>query len=83
MGIIAFIIFGALIGWLAGKFTRGTGFGLIGNIAVGIVGSLIGRLGFSLIGIAAENWIGKGICAFLGSILLLYLIGRFRPNVKK
>ena len=71
MGIIAFIIFGALIGWLAGKFTRGTGFGLIG------------RLGFSLIGIAAENWIGKGICAFLGSILLLYLIGRFRPNVKK
>ncbi|MDA9180272.1 GlsB/YeaQ/YmgE family stress response membrane protein [Emcibacteraceae bacterium] len=42
MGIIAFLIIGALAGWLAGNFMKGAGFGLLGNIVVGIVGAFIG-----------------------------------------
>ena len=41
MGIIAALIIGAIAGWLAGLIVRGAGFGLIGNIVVGIIGALV------------------------------------------
>ena len=41
MGIIAALVIGAIAGWLAGLIVRGAGFGLIGNIIVGIVGALV------------------------------------------
>ena len=41
MGIIASLIIGAIAGWLAGLIVRGAGFGLIGNIVVGIIGALV------------------------------------------
>jgi uncharacterized membrane protein YeaQ/YmgE (transglycosylase-associated protein family) len=57
MGIIAALVIGAIAGWLAGLIVRGAGFGLIGNIIVGIVGALVAswllpRLGVSLGGSA-------------------------------
>lgn len=42
MGILTWIIVGAVSGWLAGKFTQGSGFGLFGNIIMGVVGALVG-----------------------------------------
>ena len=42
MNIIIFLIIGAVAGWLAGLIMKGSGFGLIGNIVVGIIGALIG-----------------------------------------
>ena len=47
MGILAALIIGAIAGWLAGLIVRGAGFGLIGNIVVGIIGALGGRLAFA------------------------------------
>ena len=41
MGILAAIVIGAIAGWLAGLIVRGAGFGLIGNIVVGIIGALV------------------------------------------
>ena len=41
MGILAALIIGAIAGWLAGLIVRGAGFGLIGNIVVGIIGALV------------------------------------------
>jgi uncharacterized membrane protein YeaQ/YmgE (transglycosylase-associated protein family) len=41
MGIIAAVIIGAIAGWLAGLIVRGAGFGLVGNIVIGILGSLV------------------------------------------
>ena len=53
MGIIAALIIGAIAGWLAGLIVRGAGFGLIGNIVIGIIGALVAswllpQLGVSL-----------------------------------
>ncbi|HED24360.1 MAG TPA: GlsB/YeaQ/YmgE family stress response membrane protein, partial [Firmicutes bacterium] len=42
MGILTWLIVGIIAGWLAGKVMKGRGFGLIGNIIVGIVGALVG-----------------------------------------
>lgn len=41
MGILAALIIGAIAGWLAGKIVHGAGFGLIGNMVVGIIGALV------------------------------------------
>lgn len=42
MGILSWIVVGLIAGWLAGKLMRGRGFGVIGDIIVGILGALIG-----------------------------------------
>lgn len=75
MGIIAYLIIGALAGWLAGNFMKGKGFGLIGNIIVGIVGSVIGGFLFTLIGLGAAGFIGSLVTATVGAVVLLYIIG--------
>ena len=41
MGIIAALVIGAIAGWLAGLIVHGAGFGLIGNIVIGIIGALV------------------------------------------
>ncbi len=43
--LIALLLIGLVAGWLAGKLMRGSGFGLVGNIAVGIVGAFVGNQG--------------------------------------
>ena len=68
-----------IAGWLAGQIMEGYGFGLIGNIVVGIVGAVIAgwllpRLGFVLIG-----GIGAAIInAVIGAVILLAVIGFFK-----
>ena len=61
MGIIAALIIGAIAGWLAGLIVRGAGFGLIGNIVIGIIGALVAswllpQLGVSLGGSAVSRY---------------------------
>ena len=51
MGIIIWLIVGAIAGWLAGMVVKGGGFGLIGDIIVGIVGGLIAGFLFPRLGI--------------------------------
>ena len=51
--IIIFILIGLVAGWLAGKIMKGKGFGLIGDIIIGIIGAFIGGFLFSLLGITA------------------------------
>jgi uncharacterized membrane protein YeaQ/YmgE (transglycosylase-associated protein family) len=76
--IVVWIIIGALAGWLAGLIMRGHGFGLLGNIIVGIIGSFVGGLVFPLIGISASGFIGETLFAAGGAILLLLVIGLIR-----
>ena len=76
MGIIIWLIVGAIAGWLAGMVVKGGGFGLIGDIVVGIVGSLIAgwllpQIGFPLIG---GVFIGAIIDAFICAVILLVII---------
>jgi uncharacterized membrane protein YeaQ/YmgE (transglycosylase-associated protein family) len=69
------ILIGLLVGWLAGQITKGKGFGLFGNIGVGIVGALLGRLLFDLIGLEYYSLLGRIVMALVGALLLLYVLG--------
>ena len=75
MGIIIFLVIGALAGWLAGTLMKGGGFGLIGNIVVGIVGSVIGGFVFNFLGISVGGMVGSIVTATAGAALLLFIIG--------
>jgi uncharacterized membrane protein YeaQ/YmgE (transglycosylase-associated protein family) len=74
MGIIIFLVIGAVAGWLAGTLMKGGGFGLLGNIVVGIVGSVVGGFVFSFLGISAGGMVGSIVTATAGAALLLFII---------
>ena len=44
LALLVHLLIGALAGWLAGKLMKGSGFGLLGNMAVGIIGAVIGGI---------------------------------------
>jgi uncharacterized membrane protein YeaQ/YmgE (transglycosylase-associated protein family) len=73
MNIIAFLVVGILAGWLAGKIMKGRGFGLVGNLVVGIVGAIAGGFIFRILNIHAYGLIGSVVTATVGAIVLLYL----------
>jgi uncharacterized membrane protein YeaQ/YmgE (transglycosylase-associated protein family) len=79
--LIIFLLIGSIAGWLAGLIVRGFGFGLLGNIVVGIVGALIAGwllpalgIGFSL----GNAIVTSIVYAMIGAIVLLVLIGLIR-----
>jgi uncharacterized membrane protein YeaQ/YmgE (transglycosylase-associated protein family) len=79
MEIIIFLLIGAVAGWLAGLVVRGYGFGLIGNIVVGIVGAVIAGWLFPRLGIGLPaGTIGEIISAAIGAVILLVIIGLVR-----
>ena len=74
-GLIAWLIIGAIAGWLAGTFVKGGGFGLLGDIVVGIIGAFIGGwlagvLHFHI----GTGWISEIVVAAVGAALLLLLL---------
>ena len=74
--IIIFLIIGAVAGWLAGLIVKGVGFGLIGNIVVGIVGAFVAGWLLPIIGIAIGGGIIAAIInATIGAVVLLVIIG--------
>lgn len=72
--IIIFLLIGAVAGWLAGLIMKGGGFGLVGDIVVGVIGSFIGGWLFSLLGIATGGLIGAIIAAVVGAIILIAIL---------
>jgi len=73
MDFIWFILIGLAAGALAGQVVRGGGFGLVGDIIVGIVGALLGGFLFSTFGVSAGGGLlGSLIVATIGAIVLLY-----------
>lgn len=75
MGFIAWIVVGAIAGWLAGVLVKGGGFGLLVDIIVGIVGAFIGGWLFGVLGIhLGSGWIGSIITAVIGAVILLFVI---------
>ena len=74
-GIIAWLVIGAIAGWLAGQVVKGGGFGLIVDIIVGIVGAVIGGLLAGVLGISTGGGIiGSIIVAFIGAVILLFIL---------
>lgn len=78
MSIIWFLLIGIAAGWLAGQVMRGGGFGLVGDLIVGVVGALLGGFLFGLLGLSADGLIGSLVTATVGAIALLWLLRFFR-----
>jgi uncharacterized membrane protein YeaQ/YmgE (transglycosylase-associated protein family) len=75
-GLLIILLVGLVAGWLAGKIVAGGGFGLIGDIAVGIVGALIGSWLMPHLGIRMGSGIVSAIVvATIGAVLLLVVVG--------
>ena len=72
--LLIFLAIGAVSGWLAGKLMKGGGFGLLGNIVVGVIGAVIGGMLFSFLGITTRGLIGSIITATVGAMVLLYVV---------
>lgn len=68
------VLIGIFAGFLAGHVVRGRGFGVLMDLIVGIVGSILGGWLFSLIGLAAYGLIGRLFTAFIGAVILLLLV---------
>ncbi|HWL31582.1 MAG TPA: GlsB/YeaQ/YmgE family stress response membrane protein [Xanthobacteraceae bacterium] len=74
--IIVILIIGAVAGWLAGQLVRGMGFGLIGNIAVGIIGAFIAGWLLPRIGLNIGGGVVASIInATIGAVILLVILG--------
>ena len=73
MYVIWQIAIGILAGWLAGKIMRGRGFGVIIDLFLGIVGSVLGGFVFTLLGLHSSGPIGQLVVATVGAMLLLYI----------
>jgi uncharacterized membrane protein YeaQ/YmgE (transglycosylase-associated protein family) len=77
--IIIWLIIGAIAGWAAGQVVKGYGFGLIGNIVVGIVGAVIAGWLLQQLGILIGGGILAAIInAIIGAVILLVLVGMIR-----
>ena len=75
MGIIAALIIGAIAGWLAGKIVRGAGFGLLGNIVIGIIGALLAGWLLPQLGVGlGAGWIRDIVNATIGAVIILVIV---------
>ncbi len=74
MHVIGFLLIGAIAGWLAGLIMKGRGQGLLGNMVVGVLGSVVGGFVFQTVGIAA----GGFVTALIGAIVLLFIVNTLK-----
>jgi uncharacterized membrane protein YeaQ/YmgE (transglycosylase-associated protein family) len=77
--LIIWLVIGAIAGWAAGQIMKGYGFGLVGNIVVGILGAVIAgwllpQIGFSIGG----GIVASIVNAIIGAVILLFVIGLFK-----
>jgi len=78
MGIILTIIVGLIAGYLAGLIWKGRGFGLAGNLLVGVAGSFLGRFLLTLIGFGVRGLPAQIIAAVIGALILLWIINKLK-----
>jgi uncharacterized membrane protein YeaQ/YmgE (transglycosylase-associated protein family) len=74
MNWVWFLLIGLAAGFLAGAVVKGGGFGLLGDLIIGVIGALLGGFIFGLLGITAGGLLGALITAFVGAVVLLLLL---------
>ena len=72
MAIIWALIAGGTSGWLAGKFTKGSGFGTFKNIVLGLIGGLVGGIVFGVLQLTPTGFVGEIVAATCGSVLFIF-----------
>jgi uncharacterized membrane protein YeaQ/YmgE (transglycosylase-associated protein family) len=75
--LIVIIIIGLIAGFLAGKIMKGSGFGIVGDIVVGVIGAFIGASLWSVLSLPVLGpwWLTAIVAATIGAIILLFIIG--------
>ena len=75
MSILAALVIGAIAGWLAGLIVRGAGFGLIGNIVIGIIGALLASWLLPQLGVGlGGGWLRDIVNATVGAVVILVIL---------
>ena len=75
MDLLWFLVVGLVAGWLAGMLVKGGGFGLIGDLVVGVIGAILGGWLFSTLGASAGGGLlGSIIVATIGAVVLLFIV---------
>jgi uncharacterized membrane protein YeaQ/YmgE (transglycosylase-associated protein family) len=79
--LLIWLIVGLIAGWLAGLLVRGGGYGLVGDIVIGILGAIIGSLLFGVLKlhIPVAGIAGTIIVAFVGAVILILLLRALSP----
>lgn len=72
--IVYILVVGLIAGWLAGKIMKGKGFGLVGDLVVGVLGAIVGTWIFGVLGLGAYGLLGSIVVALIGALLLLYIV---------
>jgi uncharacterized membrane protein YeaQ/YmgE (transglycosylase-associated protein family) len=73
-GLLWWLLVGLIAGFLASVVMRGGGYGVVGDIIVGIIGAFIGGFLASLVGLGASGFIGTVIVAFIGACILIAIL---------
>jgi uncharacterized membrane protein YeaQ/YmgE (transglycosylase-associated protein family) len=75
MEFVWFILVGLVAGWLAGMLVKGGGFGVIGDIVVGVLGALIGGFLFGVLGFSGGGgMLGSVVVATVGAVVLIVVL---------
>ena len=70
---VPFLAVGILAGWIAGHLTQGKGFGLVGDLVIGIIGAVLGGFLFGLLGMTSYTFVGSLVTATCGAVVLVYV----------
>ena len=81
-GLVAWLFLGLVAGWLAGKLSRGRGYGCITDIILGLVGSFIGGWVFTKLGIFGGGFIYSLAAATLGAVILVAIVHLFTGGAR-
>jgi uncharacterized membrane protein YeaQ/YmgE (transglycosylase-associated protein family) len=77
-GLIWAVVIGLISGWIAGKVMKGRGYGVLMDIVLGILGGVIGRFVFGLLGLSSWNLIGSIVVSFVGAVILIWLVRQLK-----
>jgi uncharacterized membrane protein YeaQ/YmgE (transglycosylase-associated protein family) len=79
-GLLVSLVIGAIAGWLAGQIMKGGGYGIIGNIIVGIIGGFVGTWlwGVLHLPVIANFWISAIVTATVGAVVLIFIFRLIR-----
>jgi len=75
MNILIWIIVGLVAGWIAGQLMKGSGYGILGDLVLGLVGAIVGGWLFSVIAPSAEpsGLLGSILVATIGAVVVLFV----------
>ncbi|MCZ7602548.1 MAG: GlsB/YeaQ/YmgE family stress response membrane protein [Melioribacteraceae bacterium] len=78
MNFIIWILSGILAGWLTGKIMKGSGYGILGDLAIGLLGAVVGGFLASVFGLQATSWIGQIVVAVAGGVVLVWVVRKIK-----